>query len=1165
YKFRDRPSCPAFCLASAAIGNNTYTLNPSDYGYSGSATTVRNWIRIGGADASFDLSPGEGVTFTRHGYTRATAVKYVLLAEKDDNYLSFPFDNAQSIAGVTATYGSFSYENNALAFTHNVTSQANINFPSLKNTPATGDVVLDFSLNINQMSNKMTFLTRAGDSNKLFMHSELIKIGDDIRLQYYSASANATLSDSEYAFQPGTNYRFIITFHTQNATYDIQAFDLDNHYMVENISGILPKASEVTAGSAIKNFEMQNHNKQTAGSASKWYMNELYMYDAAKLNAPNYPAPPVAKKTYQRIALADNGFSKSANWEPASMPDSAGTQSSLYTTLLGAYATYTPHNLEPGWYKVSFWNIKYQSNQNPMKMTASVYSDGRLRQKLPLPVNTESEDRGGIWSEIGTFYFNGDNTEYVSLIASGGSYARVADVKFELQENYTPDYTIITDGVSVPLAKTLKFDSAGGIYNIYTSGVTNGNLRLVQGDNELAFSRIVSDGQKTKAGTFELPENAYITIQIGGNFENGTLCFEDVTNKNHTVIRMTDNLMNGAPVSHLSAGDFNIEADLLNPDNPNSTAILFVALYDQNNLIDVASSGAQTLTQGKATLSADISVYNITPESYLKIMIWDSASGMHPITPTSFIYPYLETSPYLILATDFETLGSWTSEVSGDNTAFSSSMLLGLSSKGATTPATYAINCSEPGTYKLWVRGKNFEKTPGKRYFNVAVNGVQSETDFGFVEKDGCYWEDGGTVTLTKGENIVSVIDSSCYYARMDAILLTKDVSYVPSENYTELTATANKIQKLPLSLTESDFMRDVTIDEDFSGGNILVDGMKQNIIYVRPDLSDTSTDWFYWNFKATSETDRTVTFKIDGNYIISASGVAFSYDDENWSYLSESAYKNEFTFNLKAGETVHFSCTIPYVYSDLTAFLDVCKTQYADKVTIPTLCLSEQGREVPMLTLGNSESDKYVVLTSRHHCCEATPSFLLEGLVHYLATDANEDLLNQYQFCIVPMMDVDGVENGDQGKQRIPHDHNRDYDEQIYNSVKSLVEFTEDKTISAFMDFHCPGLQTPEVYFYYDSTKDETPLTMFRESLKSIIADDPAEDKILYTGTTDYNDPYFTSCSRGYFFLTKGAPLSTTLEFPYTGRVGDEYTPERMRHFGENVGKAFESYLLNP
>ena len=62
-----------------------------------------------------------------------------------------------------------------------------------------------------------------------------------------------------------------------------------------------------------------------------------------------------------------------------------------------------------------------------------------------------------------------------------------------------------------------------------------------------------------------------------------------------------------------------------------------------------------------------------------------------------------------------------------------------------------------------------------------------------------------------------------------------------------------------------------------------------------------------------------------------------------------------------------------------------------------------------------------------------------------------------------VPFMDKDGVENGDQGKHRAPHDHNRDYTAEIYTSVKAfkklLVTESEGKQI-VFFDLHSPMIR---------------------------------------------------------------------------------------------------------
>lgn len=57
--------------------------------------------------------------------------------------------------------------------------------------------------------------------------------------------------------------------------------------------------------------------------------------------------------------------------------------------------------------------------------------------------------------------------------------------------------------------------------------------------------------------------------------------------------------------------------------------------------------------------------------------------------------------------------------------------------------------------------------------------------------------------------------------------------------------------------------------------------------------------------------------------------------------------------------------------------------------------------------------------------------------------------------------MDKDGVEDGDQGKNRLPHDHNRDYTgESIYASVRASRDFVPHWSVGRLkfaLDMHCP------------------------------------------------------------------------------------------------------------
>ncbi|MBQ7040042.1 MAG: hypothetical protein IJN39_05690, partial [Clostridia bacterium] len=158
---------------------------------------------------------------------------------------------------------------------------------------------------------------------------------------------------------------------------------------------------------------------------------------------------PTEKVTFCHITTFSSGFTKSGTWNPGTFPDSTGNTTSgasYYGEVIGSYTQYTPFNLEPGWYDISFWNLKYQDHQDPMKMTGTVYSNGELTTNIPLSVSTATVDRTGAWTKVGTYYFDGSNTEYFRLVSTyEGMTSRPSDVKFEKNNDYIPPVVLVTE------------------------------------------------------------------------------------------------------------------------------------------------------------------------------------------------------------------------------------------------------------------------------------------------------------------------------------------------------------------------------------------------------------------------------------------------------------------------------------------------------------------------------------------------------------------------------------------------------------------------------------------------------------------------------------------------------------------------------------------------
>ncbi|MBQ7039078.1 MAG: copper amine oxidase N-terminal domain-containing protein, partial [Clostridia bacterium] len=112
--------------------------------------------------------------------------------------------------------------------------------------------------------------------------------------------------------------------------------------------------------------------------------------------------------------------------------------------------------------------------------------------------------------------------------------------------------------------------------------------------------------------------------------------------------------------------------------------------------------------------------------------------------------------------------------------------------------APFALN--QGGTYRIWVRSKDFaQNQQGDRFFNLQFNNEPMlEHRYGTHGGTGYAWASGGTVELNEGQNIMYVHDTSGFYARYDAILLSKDLDYVPAENYQTVTQNVLPYNNIP-------------------------------------------------------------------------------------------------------------------------------------------------------------------------------------------------------------------------------------------------------------------------------------------------------------------------------------------------------------------------------
>jgi hypothetical protein len=229
------------------------------------------------------------------------------------------------------------------------------------------------------------------------------------------------------------------------------------------------------------------------------------------------------------------------------------------------------------------------------------------------------------------------------------------------------------------------------------------------------------------------------------------------------------------------------------------------------------------------------------------------------------------------------------------------------------------------------------------------------------------------------------------------------------------------------------------SIYADFPSGNIIIDKISNDSVWLRPDLRDTKGDWFYWCFAVKNAKDKKITFLFTKPNVFSTYGVAVSSDEGfNWNWLGNDRVKNNvFSYSFKTNNEVRFSMGMPYAQIQFDAFLK--PFLMSGLVKQDTLTKTKAGRPIERVIIkpGKTPVKFKVLITARHHACEMMANYEIEGMIPAILKD--DWLKNNVEFCFIPFVDKDGVENGDQGKNRQPHDHNRDYTNTIYESTAAL------------------------------------------------------------------------------------------------------------------------------
>jgi len=379
------------------------------------------------------------------------------------------------------------------------------------------------------------------------------------------------------------------------------------------------------------------------------------------------------------------------------------------------------------------------------------------------------------------------------------------------------------------------------------------------------------------------------------------------------------------------------------------------------------------------------------------------------------------------------------------------------------------------------------------------------------------------------------------------------------------------------------------TVDDNFPGGNIVIDSIAGNKVLLHQDLNDTeASNWFYWNFRVKGAAGKTLTFEFThpwGNErkllnVIGVRGPGISLDSgKTWDWMGTSSVEGtSFYYKFLSDQNdVRFSFGMPYTSEQLVEFLKKYKNH--PNLDVNNLSITRAGRLVERLHLGNIHGNaKYkIVITARHHASEMMASYVLEGIMKYFLEDNTEGkwFRENVEALIIPFVDKDGVEEGDQGKLRRGRDHNRDYaGESLYASTRALRNYipvwSKGKMVAG-IDLHCPWIRGEDHENIHLVGHQDKYVWTEQQKFSKLFEKETANSLLPYYSTSDI--PYGalwnidTNFANGKSFAAwatslKEVKLATTIEIPYANSSGKIVNQTSSRALGKDLAKALIDYL---
>lgn len=257
--------------------------------------------------------------------------------------------------------------------------------------------------------------------------------------------------------------------------------------------------------------------------------------------------------------------------------------------------------------------------------------------------------------------------------------------------------------------------------------------------------------------------------------------------------------------------------------------------------------------------------------------------------------------------------------------------------------------------------------------------------------------------------------------------------------------------------------------------------------------------------------------------------------------------------------------------------FIEKLAREHPSQVTPFTLATTREGRPVPAMRIAAGAGKPVIWLQARQHAWESGASRVGVGLAEWLLSDdpQAQQLRTLAEIVFVPVMDVDHVATGDGGKDALPQDHNRDWQEtphwpEVAAAQKQMRAYAAEKRLKVFCDLHNPAPGDKKAFFFV-SPKDLIgdaaweSQSRFIELTRRAFVGNPIPLSLTPRESGTSYHPLWRQISKNWVHEQCGKEiLSLTLETPWNT---PESSVEGYRQTGVCLGRALAGYLqlLNP